>query len=193
MTKLALLGAIAAPLLLATPAHAATFFVSQSGNGVSANGTITTDDTVGSLAEGNITDFQLDLDDGTGVFTLNGFANAGISISGSGLTATATGLFFDFSGSGFALFQNPGPGSGINFLCFAGNSVCGGDTNRTSISVDNFGGGFAQEGVQQVGFLEVGSAVPEPSTWAMLLLGFFFAGGALRAAGRKQTATLSYS
>lgn len=37
------------------------------------------------------------------------------------------------------------------------------------------------------------SAVPEPSTWAMLLLGFFAAGGALRSARRRQKLTVTYA
>lgn len=39
---------------------------------------------------------------------------------------------------------------------------------------------------------EVG-AVPEPSTWAMMLLGFGFVGGAMRSAKRRQKVTVSYA
>ena len=37
------------------------------------------------------------------------------------------------------------------------------------------------------------AAVPEPSTWAMLLLGFFAVGGTMRSASRRQKATVSYA
>ena len=37
------------------------------------------------------------------------------------------------------------------------------------------------------------AAVPEPATWAMMLLGFGFVGGALRLAKRKQKLTVSYT
>jgi PEP-CTERM motif-containing protein len=37
------------------------------------------------------------------------------------------------------------------------------------------------------------SAVPEPATWAMMLLGFGLVGGALRSAKRKPKPTLSYA
>lgn len=37
------------------------------------------------------------------------------------------------------------------------------------------------------------SAVPEPATWAMMLLGFGFVGGAMRSARRKQKMTASYA
>jgi hypothetical protein len=36
-------------------------------------------------------------------------------------------------------------------------------------------------------------ALPEPSTWAMMLLGFGFVGGALRSAKRRQKLTVSYA
>ena len=36
-------------------------------------------------------------------------------------------------------------------------------------------------------------AVPEPATWAMMLLGFGFVGGALRSAKRRQKLTVSYA
>lgn len=37
------------------------------------------------------------------------------------------------------------------------------------------------------------AAVPEPATWALMLLGFGFVGGAMRAAKRKQKITVSYT
>lgn len=39
----------------------------------------------------------------------------------------------------------------------------------------------------------VGGAVPEPATWAMMLLGFGFVGGAIRSAKRKQKIAVSYA
>lgn len=178
--KLACLSAATTALVLATsPAVAAVYAVSQSGSGVSATGSITTDGTLGTLAQANITDWVFNLNDGSSTFTLNGASNSQLLYSG-GLSATATGLFFDFSGTGIALFQNPATGSGINFICFTGSPLCGGGTNRTSISVSNFGGGIAQQGVQQIGRLENGGAVPEPATWAMMISGFGIAGFAMR-------------
>ena len=39
----------------------------------------------------------------------------------------------------------------------------------------------------------VSGAVPEPATWAMMLLGFGFVGGAMRSAKRRQKVTVSYA
>ncbi len=193
MTKLKwmLSSAAAASALMAVPASAATFLVSQIGGGVSAIGSITTDGTLGVLSTANVTTWSLNLNDGFGTFTLNGTSNSQLLVQGSDLTATATGLFFNFSGTGFALFQNPSVGSGINFVCFVGNAVCGGAGNRTSVSVSNFGGGFAQQGVQQIGRLAAAPAVPEPASWAMMISGFALAGLALRR--RKTNVTVSYA
>ncbi|WP_082992670.1 PEPxxWA-CTERM sorting domain-containing protein [Erythrobacter sp. QSSC1-22B] len=40
---------------------------------------------------------------------------------------------------------------------------------------------------------DVAGAVPEPSTWAMMLLGFGFVGGAMRSAKRRHKLTVSYA
>ncbi|ASJ90275.1 PEPxxWA-CTERM sorting domain-containing protein [Porphyrobacter sp. CACIAM 03H1] len=41
--------------------------------------------------------------------------------------------------------------------------------------------------------LATSGAVPEPATWAMLILGFFGVGAAIRSARRKQNVTVSYA
>lgn len=188
-----LLFASSALLTIATPASAAEYLVNISGNGVSATGSITTDGTVGVLSESNITDWLLSLDDGSGAFTLDGPSNSEVWLIGTALSATATDLLFDFSRSGFLLFQNPSVGSGTNFACFTGNSVCGGGTNRISITVGNFGGGVPQSGVQSIASIGSAAAVPEPSTWALMLLGFGFVGGAMRSARRREKISVSYA
>ncbi|WP_235913335.1 PEPxxWA-CTERM sorting domain-containing protein [Croceibacterium salegens] len=179
--------------MVATPASATVYLVNVSGNGLSANGSVTTDGTIGALTTSNITDWFFDLDDGFSTFSLNGPSNSTF-LTSSGLSATASGLFFDFGGSGYALFQNPYISSGINFVCFTGSQLCGGGTNRVSVSVNNFGAGFTlgRGGLQQIGSATIG-AVPEPATWALLLLGFMGIGGALRSAKRKQRVSVSYA
>lgn len=64
--------------------------------------------------------------------------------------------------------------TGINSISFSSNSQLG---------VDNFA--FAD--VQGV------SAVPEPAAWAMMLIGFGFVGGTMRAANRRKKFTVSYA
>ncbi len=43
------------------------------------------------------------------------------------------------------------------------------------------------------GNVSIGGAVPEPATWAMMLIGFGFVGGAMRIAKRRQKVTVSYA
>lgn len=43
------------------------------------------------------------------------------------------------------------------------------------------------------GNVSIGGAVPEPTTWAMMLIGFGFVGGAMRSAKRRQKVTVSYA
>lgn len=62
---------------------------------------------------------------------------------------------------------------GINWQ---GLSFATGDTIRFN---------FTQDGVA--------GAVPEPATWAMMLLGFGFVGGAMRSSKRRQKLTVSYA
>lgn len=61
------------------------------------------------------------------------------------------------------------------------------DTPFTTVSFNASG-----DPVFGVDALSFGTAVPEPATWAMLLLGFFGIGGALRSVRRSQVA-LTYS
>ena len=53
---------------------------------------------------------------------------------------------------------------------------------------------FRQPGFSHVTFFDTGTpGVPEPSTWAMLLVGFFGIGGALRSVKRREKLTVSYA
>ena len=88
--------------------------------------------------------------------------------AGSAFTASATGLFFDFSSFGtYLIFQ-----SGTGYLCFNGaGGSC--DGNVSSVSVFVTGGPAQVSAVRgNLEFATVAGAVPEPSTWAMMILGF---------------------
>ena len=179
----------AASVVLATQADAATYLASRA---VGANGfvdlSITTDGTLGNLATANIVDYTIKLTDTHGTLTLTR-ANSGYAIT-SGLSATATNLLFDFSGTGYALFQSPSVGSGRDVYCLAGqtcgfyshaeNLLVGTDYTATGISTT------ARSGVQIVAT----AGVPEPATWAMMVLGFGAVGGALR---RRTTARVRFA
>lgn len=71
-----------------------------------------------------------------------------------------------------------------SFVGFSGSQF---DTFRVS---NVTGRDFYMENLR---FASINSAVPEPSTWMMIVLGFGFIGAAMRASKRRQRATLSYA
>jgi hypothetical protein len=168
--------ALAAGACLAISGAPALAQVTYTGSGsVGSTGTynlsVTTDGALGSLSDSDITDFTIMITDSHGSLTLTPL-NAGVEIGG-GLSATSTDLLFDFSSSGYALFQNPAPGSSENFLCFAGQ-ICGSSSGAINLLVGNdFPGGVSTTAMSgNVVIASVAGAVPEPATWALMLVGF---------------------
>lgn len=158
-------------------------------NGISGNpsqtdsvvGTITTDGTIGYLHKSNIVGWSLDLIDvnNSANSILLTTSNSLISVdSGNVLNASNTGLFFDFSKTGAFGFQanNPGAYSGYHYWCLSkgwygcldGNSIAPGNVFAGNPGNDLVVAAFGTQG--QVGNSPL-NAVPEPSTYAMLLAG----------------------
>jgi hypothetical protein len=169
--------AVLAVLSLISPASATLYNVDITSGSNSIVGSITTDSATGSLGTGNITDWSLLISVSGSSFDLLGPVsgnNSQVVVYGSAFTATGTGLFYDFSssGPGFSAvdFQNPGIGSGINYFCLngaAGN--CSGNPSAIGINANGNGSFIPESGNVQIGAV---GAVPEPSTWAMMILGF---------------------
>jgi hypothetical protein len=181
-------------LFSAANANAAVYTSVRDINGATATLSITTDDTIGVLTDANILDWTIGLNEGGDSFTLFGPLSGGNSelvIQGSALSATATDLIFDFdAASGLALFQTPSVGSGEQFYCV-----------QVDGCFDFFGPGeglaadpnFAFERAARSGQVVIAStAVPEASTWAMMLMGVGAIGGALRTR-RKASVSVSYA
>jgi len=139
------------------------------------SGTITTDGTLGVLQSSNILSWNLQLIDNLRPaydFDLTP-ANSGIWFdTGNGLTASATGLSFDFSDAGAVFIiqgTNPhGFSSGYQYFCFQATS---GPCITGETIVPDY---FAVDGVSATGLSGPRqlNGVPEPATWAMMLLGF---------------------
>jgi PEP-CTERM motif len=141
--------------------------------GPDATGTITTDGNTGILTTPDIVNFNITITQGgvsanfspllTPVYGTDPFTTA--------FTATSTGLFFDFDATSpnniaqYLIFDNG------SLLCF--NGAAGNCNGAPSQLANVTGGGYTY--LIETGNVEIATiegAVPEPSTWAMMILGF---------------------
>jgi PEP-CTERM motif len=145
-------------------------------------GTITTDGTIGALQSSDIVSYNLQINDNVRPSYDVDLtpANSGIVEDvGDGLTASATTLSFDFSDAG-AVFAIQGTThgffSGYQYFCLQATS---GPCVAGETIVPDY---FAVDGVSATGLS--GSVpltgVPEPATWAMMLLGLAGLGAVMR-------------
>lgn len=192
-TKAALTAsALVLTAMAAIPATATVYIGTSAVGPGSVHRSITTDGTIGALSSANIVDWTIEVMDGSGsTFIFQGPLsgnNSGVSSGGSQLSATATDLIFDFDfptedgayllfmastavGQGYCLqlnrcFDFDGPAEGFNL-----------GTNGLQRS--------ARSGAFSLGSVAAVSAVPEPSSWAMVILGFGMMGGAMRSRRQK--------
>ena len=154
-------------------------------------GTITTDGTLGALQSSNILSYDLQLNDNLRpLYDVELTpANSGIVEDvGNGLSASATALSFDFSDSG-AVFAIQGTTdgffSGFQYFCFQATS---GPCAAGETIVPYY---YAVDGVLATGLAGTVplTGVPEPATWATMVLGVAGLGGYLRS--RRRMATVS--
>lgn len=171
MARFGLVGAAALALCAAAPASAAQYLFEFSGTGffggtLNGSGTLTTDDT-------------------NFVSALNGYTFQNITgITGTFNGSTITGLSPGTFGAN-NLFYLTGPffvdGSGLGFRTASGVTGNLFVTNDTSYRVNTMGAGLLTGLVTaRVTPVAVAAAVPEPTTWAMMLIGFGAIGVAMR-------------
>jgi hypothetical protein len=151
-----------------------TYNVSDGADGVTVTGSITTDGNLGILTQSDIIDFSLTLTDGSTSVTLLPPPpwNAQVQLIGSFLSATPTALQFDFG----ALNPSDFLTSHLEFKDPATNQFVAyfhagfGDPSSFQITANNVNNHIDyREGVQTIATI---ASVPEPSTWAMMILGF---------------------
>jgi hypothetical protein len=163
--------------------------VNQTIGAGSLTGTIQTDGATGALGQIDVTGWNLQLNGVSASLNLTN-GNSHVFLQGSDVTATATNLFFNFSGGdqGYLLFQ-VNFGSGAQYTCeaTANTGVCAQGASVVPQTISNASAQFAAEtGNQIIGTAAV-AGVPEPSTWAMMLLGFAGLGFAFRQSRRRET------
>jgi hypothetical protein len=138
-------------------------------------GEITTDGHTGTLAARDIVSFSLQITSADQTATLSTGATA--LVNGNNFTATTSGLFFNFSsnsGGNLLLYNMDG---GFNDVCFNDKSESCSD-NRSAVGLTVGDQSIGANFISETGNFEIGAvaAVPEPSTWAMMILGFFSIG-----------------
>ena len=169
--RVGFIGAAALALFAAAPASATQYMFDFSGTGffggtLNGSGTLTTDDV-------------------SFVNALNGYTAQNITgITGTFNGSTITGLAPGFMGAN-NLFYLDGPffvdGNGLGFTTAAGVSANLFVTNGTNYRVNTQGAGLLTGLVTaRATPVSVAAAVPEPATWAMMLIGFGAVGVALR-------------
>ena len=196
-------------LAAATAADATTYLGTRAIGAGSANLSITTDGTLGVVTASNILDWTIVLNGVSGSATLNGplsgnnstlyFTNSFGTTTPTALTATATDLSFDYANyppgvnnsAEYLLFVRFFT-SGYNYLCIQQNScanfIGGNDSVRIQHNA-NFAESYSSAiltGVQVIASVPSG-AVPEPASWALMIVGFGLAGSALRTRRRATT------
>jgi hypothetical protein len=175
-------------LALVSPSIASIYNVNLSGWGGSVVGTIETDGTIGALQGGNIVDYSLTVSIGSDSSLISG---TGPTLSSAFFAnATSTSLFFDFGPNSKYLLFGAISGPPFSWVCFSGSAAGCGHGNvqiRVNASAIIDSGSFYQ------GLTEIGvAAVPEPSTWAMIILGFAGVGAmAYRRSRKDQGAALA--
>ncbi len=159
-------------------------------------GSITTDGTLGTLSQTNIIDWSLTVNDNSKQYSLLGPLSgntSGLVLGGTDLSATPTSLLFDFSDTNLGVLSffldhiSPRLDVIIWWLTYNGsNGSCGSQTciriTDYSELMENYGSGsiFGDTPIATV------AATPEPSTWAMMLIGFAGIGFMAYRRNRKQ-------
>ena len=171
---------MALALFLSSPALSTiTYTGALTAGGITSNYEITTDGTIGALTVGNINSWGVAMSGPGGVTS---FANqpGTTFLSGTSLSATATDLLFNYGVSGVNSLQLCSFNC-VSFLDFETNDALNGDVYAMRI------GGGAVQGMSQSGIQSIASvpgepigAVPEPGTWATMLLGFGAIGFSVR-------------
>lgn len=169
-------------LILSVPATAARYVGTESAGSLRADYAITTDGTTGVLSASNILGVSLSIGDG-----FHGIGapadHTAVLLGGTAISATDTDIFFDFSDQSAASFRVLFP-PGNAEICFGTLGVCG-ISSGYSLHFEDQQGSSTASGMQSIA--SVFLAVPEPSSWAMMLLGFVAIGLGMRNPLRNQT------
>jgi hypothetical protein len=158
----------------AATAQATTYTSGESFNGATVDLSITTNGATGTLTQSDITSWDISVTDSAGSITMTP-SNSQVDLFAGGLTATASALDYTFTQGTFnwLLIQSPELGGGNTALwCVASSGCFTGEDGLPAIGATSTGTPIEQMSESGTITLATVSAVPEPSTWAMMILGF---------------------
>jgi hypothetical protein len=180
MKKIVLPAALLASVTAATAGNAATYILDRTINAGSAVGTITTDGTTGVLGNDNIIDYSITVSL-AGLSRTITKADGTWSIVGSALSASATALIFNFDApsGNYAYFSSAGAYF-PTFYCLQATSGGCIDANGPGEGVQTYNVSTRTARSGPLQFAQAQGAVPEPATWATMMLGFGAIGYGLR-------------
>ena len=164
-------------LLSGLSAHATDYTLDRAVGAGSVSGVLMTDGNLGVLLVGDITNWDIVINDGVSTFELLGPLSAGTNsaiLYWGGLTATSTDLLFDFSQvGGGLLIQNPYTGSSENWFALDNPSgAIGGHPSSENLRV-GYGTELATlpiDGVASVGTASGVQGVPDAASTSCMLL-----------------------
>ena len=189
MTNLFAGAALAAALATATTgAYATTYTGVRTFDGTTVDLSLTTDGVTGVVNQGDILSWNIAITDVAGSADLTpADSQFGILGNAGDMTATPTALTFNFSGgNGIWLWEQTTIGDGGPYYCIDGTGAC----DFTSEEASTQWGEADQVGQFVEGSQVIATAgVPEPATWAMMLVGFGGLGMAMRSRRRQAVAT----
>jgi hypothetical protein len=185
MRNLIRLVAACSVMAISVPASAATFYSTLQFSRGPLYLSITTDGTQGVIQTENLVSYTAKYAN----FDLSGYGlgfDAGLYV-GSGaspLTVSNGNLIFDGRSKGNVILYADGGATALIFGSFLNSAMTYQDLVKDASTVDG--------AVNSERFV-LGSAVPEPSSWSLMLVGFGAAGGALRhKRQRAQIRTVTY-
>ena len=199
------LTATAAMMIAATGANATTYLGQGEFDGASYEMFVMTDGTMGALNQSNITNWKVTVSDSHGSLVMTP-SNSGLGFyhdiftggdvdgfDNGHLTATPTALSFDFAGAfadgsgllwiGTSYFPEPAGEVGHSaVLCIQG-AGCIDDTSGPGFGLSGDAVNYElipASGNQVIATVYGPGTVPEPATWAMMMMGVFGLGAVLR-------------
>jgi len=160
--------------VLGTASADITYVVDQRIGEGSVIGTITTDGATGVLSAGDIVSWSLLLDGiGASYLLTSTSPIAEKHVIGNDLAATTTDIYFNFGGAagGQFLLQNGGEG-GQNYWCNSvGYTSCYPGKSDVPVFYTNPSSQFDMTAMGNQIIASTSGVVPEPSSWALMLLG----------------------